>query len=145
MRDRLPSPARIEQEMNQLISLCDRTKRLATGVKGALEEVHEQAYWGASGNGSITPGRSSVKDSNPTPNAALSAPLMALRSRVFEALKELQAVPSIFRKAVPHLDKAEGILKTGAIKALDPEMKQKLDGAAVYEREYAARRGHRKA
>ena len=122
--------------MDRIISSCDRIRRFAVSVKEANSEVHEQAYWGAAGGGSVTPGRNGTRDGQVVPNVALSGPLTALRGR----LRQASAV--LFR-VKPILDEAEGILKTGVVKALDPDMRKRLEDADRTARDYDRRHAHK--
>lgn len=138
-----PTPQQGHESLKRTKDLALRLAELVDKVLEAKDELHETAHWGATSNGSVTPGRSVSKDSDPTGTIAVSVPHRYLRRQLLLAEK------AITRVDVKPLERAitdvERLVKDAVRFAWDSELREQIERADEADRDYRSRRRGRTA
>jgi hypothetical protein len=143
---RTPHPSRpqrhTEEDWAQVEKVLVRALDLVKGSREAEAELHDAAHWSAAGNGSVSSGKRGFSVSDMTGDVATSKPHIYMRSALRMAAEELPQLKRELKQVEKTLDKMERILVQAIPRALDSEMRSKLEHDEETARDYTRR--HRK-
>jgi hypothetical protein len=136
VRNYLPSPAKIEEEMRNVRKYA----RALLVLTSAVEETYEDAYdaslrAGSNGEG-IPAGRNGFRVSDPTGDVATSGQHAAMRSSVRRAAAKLKKCDPILEDALRLLHEAFAVG--------DPEHRQRMERLRALEAEMLPRHSHKR-
>jgi hypothetical protein len=132
-----------EERLFRIEEWARRLAGVAEAARKARAELDEASSWGAAGGGSVTPGRTVTKESDPTGTVAVSVTHATMRLKLQPLTEMLLAIDT------KPLEKALGEVEKLAADTLrlawDPELRAMLKRADEADRDYRNRKRTRSA